>query len=86
MPGTGPDGTGSGALLVRNLGKSPLRKCIFPRFLSGRDPSGLLAAQAAFPKRPVVSPSLPSAQLTRGMTWGTGLRHDGCALVWTAAL
>lgn len=86
VPGMGTDGTYSWALLVRNLGKSPLRKCIFPRFLSGRDPSGVLAAQAAFPSA-LFSPLVcPPAQLTWGMTWGTGLRHDDCALVWAAAL
>lgn len=86
VPGTGADGTSSWALLVRNLGKSPLRKCISPRFLSGRDPSGVLAAQAACPKH-LFSPQVcPPAQLTWGMTWGTRLRHDDCALVWAAAL
>lgn len=33
----------------------------FSLLSSGRDPSRVLAAQAAFPKRPVLSPCLPSS-------------------------
>lgn len=54
--------------------------------MAGEIHLGYLLHKQPSPSALFSSQVCPPAQLTWGMTWGTGLRHDDCALVWAAAL